>query len=236
MSKQRIVRTPRTDAIDFGIAHIEPLTSNMAAVGLQSGDISSYTLAVTKANDANIAVIQAKEALRTATGLANERWREMTAVFTTVFGKVDAFAAASADPANVWSLAQLPPPPTPGSLPEPGRPDSFKATLNEDGSVKLTWKCKNPHGAQGTVYFVRRRLLSAGPGAPWTQVAVIGAKNWTDATIPSSSGGASYSVQAQRGGSIGLASAPFTVQFGIEGGGMVIASQFTGEGAGKMAA
>jgi len=232
---QRITRSPRDKFIVFASDHVTPFTSAPAAVGLSVAQAAAYTQAVTDASDALASISQLKQALKTATGNANEKFRTLNAVMTQTVELIDIFAANSADPQEVYNTAELLPPTSPSVAGPPGVPGSFKATLNQDGSVKITWKCKNPEGTTGTVYVVKRKLLNS---TQFTQVALTGARSFTDNTIPSSSGGAIYTVQGQRGTFVGPVSAPFTLQFGIEGGGMVIASQFTGEGhnQGKLAA
>src|SRR5688572_980052 len=38
----------------------------------------------------------------------------------------------------------------PAPLPPPGKPDAHRVMLLGDGSIQLTWKCKNPPGSRGT--------------------------------------------------------------------------------------
>jgi hypothetical protein len=233
MSTNRLIRRPRQAAINFNLNLVAPLSENMAEVGLDAPSLAAFTLAVTNANDANLVVDSARQAYKAAVAAADERWREMNSVSAATVARIDAFAEASDDPTKVWSLATLQPPSNPSSLPAPGAPSNFRASLPDGGGIRIAWDCKNPQGAQGTVYIVRRRLLNAGPNA-WTQLAITGSKFWTDTTLPATAGGAAYQVIGQRGNLVGEPSTPFTVQFGIDGGGMVIASQFTGET--KMAA
>ena len=64
----------------------------------------------------------------------------------------------------------------------------------------------------------------------------VGEREFTDTTIPSSSGGASYVVQGRRGPALGTASNPFTILFGVDGPGITIAAQYSEDGVGKAAA
>jgi hypothetical protein len=229
----RIIRSPRQKAYQFAKDHESPFTGTPAAVGLNPTQAASYIQAVTDAGDALNSISQLKQALKTATANANEKFRVLNTVMTQTVELIDIFAVNSSDPQEVWNTAELPPPSTPSEMGPPGLCGTFRAALNEDGSVKISWKCANPKGAQGTVYIVKRRLLNA-PVGQYTQIAITGARSFIDNSIPSSSGGAVYTVQGQRGTVLGPTSAPFTLQFGIDGGGMVIASQF--EGSGKLAA
>src|SRR5689334_19924294 len=45
---------------------------------------------------------------------------------------------------------------------QPGQPTSFRHTLSPDGALRLTWKCKQPRGAVGTIYQVYRQIGMSG--------------------------------------------------------------------------
>ncbi|HYE63506.1 MAG TPA: fibronectin type III domain-containing protein [Phycisphaerales bacterium] len=231
MSKvQRIVRAPRLDALNFALAHQTPFQTGGASIGLSPTMVTNYVTAVTDFNDAMLEVQSLKDQLKVASAKASAKFRIMNTTMTATVAAIDAFAAASANPQAVWDASQLIPPQNPSQMPPPGTPDTFRATLNPDGSVKISWQCKNPPGSTGTVYIIRRRLLNS---QVWSQVGVTAARNFTDASIPSASGGAVYQVTAQRGASQGDASTPFTLQFGVDGGGNLAITGLTG---GKLAA
>jgi len=213
---KRIIRSPRGPALNFALQHVEPFDEHALQVGLTTLQSDSYTAAVTKANDANQIVLNLKQQLKVAVADANAKFREMSRELTECVNRIDLFAATQADPMVVYGLAELSPPNDPAQMAEPGTPESFTASLNPSGSVRLAWKCKNPEGADGTVYIVRRKLNNS---STWNQVAITGRKFFVDETIPSASGGAQYKVQAQRVNVLGEESAPFTLQFGIDGGG-----------------
>jgi hypothetical protein len=213
---KRLIRSPRQPAINFAAEHVEPFTTHAAAVGITPAIASSYTSAVTKANDAQTAVNNLKQQLKVAVADANGKFREMSQSLSDVVSRIDLFAATQADPMVVYNLAALLPPTDPSQQAEPGTPDTFRATLNPSGSVRVAWKCKNPEGSQGTVYIVRRKLNNS---TQWQQVALTASRFYVDGTIPAASGGAQYTVQGQRGNVLGEASAPFTLQFGVDGGG-----------------
>ena len=231
--KTRIVRKPRQAALNFALQKVTPFSTAGAAIGLQPGDITFYTDAVNAANDSFTVLIDLKEQLKRQTTKVGEDFAAMNRVMTRTVEKIDLFAEGSADPQAVWDLATIGPPNNPSQMPEPGEPFGFKAALNSDGSVKISWKCKNPEGAQGTVYIVRRRLNNT---TTWSQVALTASKHWTDGSIPSSSGGAMYTVQAQRGNVTGPVSSTFNLQFGTDGGGNFAITGATEGVEGKLAA
>jgi hypothetical protein len=90
----------------------------------------------------------------------------------------------------------------PGRLPAPGQPAGFASTLRVDGTLRLTWRCKNPVGAAGTLYEVRRSDRSAATGAGgWTALAFVGlagTRSFVDDTIPAGTAAVRYQVTAVR--------------------------------------
>ncbi|MBX9642093.1 MAG: hypothetical protein K2X97_20930, partial [Mycobacteriaceae bacterium] len=83
------------------------------------------------------------------------------------------------DPEKVYQLSQVPKPAAPGPVVPPGSPYEFKVYLNADGSIRLTFKCKNPPGASGTAYTVRRRPLT-GTAQQFVYVGATGRKEFVD--------------------------------------------------------
>jgi hypothetical protein len=137
--------------------------------------------------------------------------------------RVAATAAAAAgagdEGGHVYSIALLPMPARPGRVPAPGQPRGFASTLLVDGTLRLTWRCKNPVGAAGTLYEVRRSDRSAATGA-WTAPAFVGlagTKSFVDDTIPAGTAAVQYQVTAVRSTRRG-APAVHTVSFGVAGG------------------
>ncbi|MBM4108026.1 MAG: hypothetical protein FJ255_04340 [Phycisphaerae bacterium] len=132
-----------------------------------------------------------------------------------------------------YVLAQIPPPATPGVTPPPGTPFAFTVGLLQNGALELKWKCANPSGTQGTIYEVKRSI-GGPPAGALTFVGATGVKSFTDETLPSGSAPVTYQITAVRSTSRG-SPAQFTVNFGIGGPGLTIASVVEG-GPVKMAA
>jgi hypothetical protein len=123
---------------------------------------------------------------------------------------------------TVYSLAQIPPPATPGATPPPGTPFDFRVTLEPTGSLSIVWKCDNPAGTSGTIYEIKRKI---GTGAA-TYIGATGVKNFTDNTVPSSAAasGVTYQITGVRSTSRGV-TGQFVVNFGVPGeGGLTIDS------------
>jgi hypothetical protein len=216
MATQRITRSPRPAAVSFAAAHVEPFTDNAALLGLPPGLLAAYTGAVQEARDALAQVEAARQAYKAAAALAESRCNALNRVMTRAVETIDLTASTAADPSVLYQAAQLIPPNTPGVMPAPGRCDSFKAALNSDGSVTISWKCRNPDNAHGTIYQVLRRLPGEGT---FKQVELTARKRFRDATLPAGAGQAQYTVQGRRGNTLGPLSAAFTVLLGAAQGG-----------------
>jgi hypothetical protein len=89
----------------------------------------------------------------------------------------------------------------------------------QHGSLESKWKCRNPGGTVGTVYEVERQIGSGGT----TFVGATGVKSFTDDSLPSGATPCTYQITAFRSAARGNP-AQFTVNFGIGGPGLTIAS------------
>ena len=68
---------------------------------------------------------------------------------------------AGVDGDGVYTTALISAPAEPSPINKLGKPDRFGVELYQDGSLKLTWKCKHPDGAVGTTYHVETRSAAA---------------------------------------------------------------------------
>jgi hypothetical protein len=125
---------------------------------------------------------------------------------------IRAFAGTSAEPAGVYSLAQVPPPASPSPVPPPARPSGLTVRLDAAaGSLTLRWKATNPANARGTTYIIRRKL----PGeTQFAFIGVAGKKCFVDETLPAGRDSVQYTVQGQRANLSSPVSPIFTVNFG----------------------
>ena len=204
------------DFLSWAELHAEVWAADPVAIGLSVPQATALATAVATANSKYQEQLNALELARAATVKQQDATREARTLVADAIRSIRAFAEQQSNPNDVYTAAQIPPPAAPSPAAPPGQPTDFRASLNSDGSIRVTWKAANPSGQSGTVWFVRRRLNNS---TTWTQAGVVGERSFTDETIPSSSGGASYIVQGQRGSVIGPASNAFTVQFGVDGGG-----------------
>jgi hypothetical protein len=177
--------------------------------------------------------VQAEEDLRIAVSKLTTGAVEARRLTGDLIRLIDGFAANSADPTEVYALAEIPAPLPPSPVGSPGLPEAFKVTLDQTGALNLSWKCPNPKGSTGVVYEVMRGFSSSGP---FSYLGVTATRKFSDTTVPSGSGVVAYQITGVRSNTRGPA-ARFTVQFGNGGGGMAITNVTTqGLVSGKLAA
>ena len=203
--------------------------------GLDPARLAALKAANDAATAAELEMVAKRLASETATANFNDLCRTVRQLGGAAVRTIDAFAITSGDPNAVWNAAGIPAPKTPGTLPPPGQPGSITATLNSLGELTIKWKCTNPRGVSGVIYQVLRGLNGATP----TQVDLVGEKTFVDATVPAGTTTVTYIIRARRGPQLGTPSSDFTVRFGVNGPGLVIAEPFTSDGQtgeGKIAA
>lgn len=236
-----IVPSTRLGKIQFYEARIGPWTSHAGEIGLEDQSTSDLAMLITQARAAYNAAEAARAAAKAATLDYYNKVRLMHSspgAGSDMISTIRNFAQTTNNP-NVYVLAQIPAPATPGTVPPPGTPFDFRINLLQDGSLELRWKCNNPKGSQGTIYEVTRRLGGSGP---FTFVGASGSRSLVDDTLPIGSAPVTYQITAVRSTSRGNP-AQYTVNFGTGGGGgLAIASitqdevEFDGGGGLKQAA
>lgn len=200
--------------LQFYEAHIDPWTNNAAAIGLGLPDIADLTTATNEARAAYNGLLIARDAAKAATLNFTDKVATMHGAPGLGSDMIDTIRnfAQSTDDDNVYVLAQIPAPGTPGAVGPPGIPFDFRVGLLQDGSTELTWKCNNPVGARGTVY----EIFRADSGNPMAFLNTAGSKSYTDSTLPSNSSPVTYRVTGIRSTLRGNPG-QFTVQFGAGG-------------------
>lgn len=224
-----VVPPNRLQKIEFYEAHLAAWTTNAVAIGLTVPVVTTFSATVVAARAAYNAHLVAQEAAKAATTAFYDKVRLMhnaPGAGADLIQTIKAFAQTSNNP-NVYVLAQVPPPATPGTTPPPGTPFDFNIGLLQDGSLELKWKCNNHSGTTGTIYEVQRKV---GTGA-FEFVGASGVKTFTDDTLPANASPCTYQITAVRSTSRGNPS-QVTVHFG--GGGLMI--EAVGDGEMKLAA
>jgi hypothetical protein len=221
-----VVPDSRLGKLQFYEAHAlpgGPWASNAEAIGLTPASVTALGSLTTAARDAYNAAEAARQAAKAATLAFYEAVRAMhngPGAGADMIRAIRNFAETKGNP-NVYVLAQIPAPATPGATPPPGTPFSFRVELLQNGALQLKWKCNNPSGTQGTIYEVRRAVGGGG----FTFIGAVGKKSFLDETLPSGATPVTYQVTAVRSTARGNP-AQFTVHFGIggPGAGLTIAS------------
>lgn len=227
------------DVLDFCELHAAVWDDAPALIGLTPAQATAFTALTVAARAAFTAQLAAVESARVATEAAQNAVRDLRAGAGDTIRLIRAFAESSTKPATVYQLAQIPAPAAPSPVPPPAQPTDFRVELDPLGLITLRWKAKNPAGAAGTVYALRRKLAGE---SQYAFVGSAGARRFTDTTLPAGTAQAQYIVQGQRAGSVGPQSFPFTVNFGVAGpeGSMTITGAYSeeigGAGSAKMAA
>ncbi len=232
-----VVPDSRLGKIEFYEAHIAPWTTNAAAVGLTPASVTALGTLTTQARAAFNAAEAARQAAKAATQNFYDKVRAMHSgpgAGQDMIDTIRVYAETKNDP-NVYNLAQIPPPATPGVTPPPGTPFEFTVGLLQNGALELKWKCNNPSGTQGTIYEVKRAIGGGAGGPQFVFVGATGVKLFTDDTLPNGSAPVTYQITAVRSTQRGKP-AQFTVNFGIGGGGGFAITSVTEGGPVKLAA
>ncbi|MDP1660690.1 MAG: hypothetical protein Q8L55_02140, partial [Phycisphaerales bacterium] len=132
---------------------------------------------------------------------------------------IDAFATASANPAAVYTAAQIDPPAVPAPLAPPGAVTGITVGIDiNTGATIIKWKGNNPGGSSNVAYIVRRKLASA---TDFTFIGTAGnsgpeARTFVDSTLPQGVDSVFYLLTATRGSQTGP-SVQVQVRFGTVG-------------------
>lgn len=207
------------DKVQFYENHIAPFTTNQAAIGVTAAEVTDLTTKTSAARAAYNTQQAAKQAAVVATEAFQNSVLAMSTLGAGMLKNIRAKAETTGNP-DVYTLAEIPAPPTPGPRPAPGTPTDFGATLNADGSLTIKFKCSNPAGSSGTIYQVWRKLPEQ---TTFSYVGGTGAKEYTDMTVPVGTAQVIYKLQAVRSTAAGPW-AIFNVFLGVAGNGAMTAT------------
>ena len=210
-----VVPNDRIGKIDFYEAHLAAWTTSAVAIGLLPAAVTALTGAVAAARKAYDDHLAAQAAARAATNAFYNKVRLMHAApgaGSDMIQTIKTFAQTTRNP-NVYALAQIPAPAAASAAPPPGTPFDFNVGLRQDGSLDLSWKCRNPSGTQGTIYEIKRQIGSG----PATFIGATGVKRFADDSLPPNASPCTYHITAVRSTTRGNP-AQFTVSFGVGSG------------------
>lgn len=212
------IPTTLAELAPWMLDHADQWKSHNVALGIGTQQAAAFDTAAKSFNAAYAEAIKLKQQSKNATEAQNDALREAKRLMGGCIETIRAFARNSANPAAVYTLAEIdaPTPPTPVGPPNPVTDIRVGIAL-VSGALNLSWKASNP--ATGVTYIIARKLpnqsaftfLGVAPGSG------PGAKTFTDATLPAGSDFVSYSIQGSRSGVVGVAVA-VTVNFGVVGG------------------
>lgn len=202
-----VVPASRAQRIAWYAARINDWTLNAASIGLTGPETASLAALITSAQNALTAAEAARINSLSATVAYYNAEAAMAAKGAGLLAKIRGHAIANDNP-NVYVLADIPPPtpPTPAGMPPV--PTNVTAQLQNDGSVKLSWKGTLSHGAYFEVW---RRFNN---DAQYQRLSSIAAKKYVDDEIPGGCEAVFYVVFAKRGTLTSDASEPASVRMG----------------------
>ena len=212
-------------------------TAPPATIGLSDPLVNSLKVLTETARNSYSSAQSAREASKSATLTYNNDVMHMRAKAADLVRQIKSYAELQADPVPVFAAADIPAPQPPATQPAPSIPNNFTIGLELNGAITLRWKASNATPSSGTFFNVSRKI--AGESA-FTVIGTVGAKKFTDSTLPQGSASVTYQVTPVRGDVFYPPSAGVEVFFGVAGGGGGLmvknATLVTPDGVMKMAA
>lgn len=205
-----VVPEKRLEKVQFYENHIDPFTTNATAIGITSAEATDLQTKTEAARDAYNTQQTTLQAAKTATEAFYNAVDAMNTAGAALIKKIRAKAQATGD-MNVYTLSEIPAPPVPSPVGDLGMPTDFTCEVNlATGTLDTSWKCSNPRGATGVVYQIWRRI---GMEGDFSYLGGVGAKKYSDDTVPAGTACVQYQIQAVRSTSVGPF-ALFTVNYG----------------------
>lgn len=220
-----ILPPSRIQRVEFAESHLEPWSEHWAAIGLSEDALSLLASRTVAARALYQAMLEAHNASKNATAAFYQACKDVTETTADALKTIKAFAATTNNP-NVFSLAVIPPPKSPGRRggrggrggPPPATPTGVSASLLPSGAIRVEWKGKLSAGGGGVAFSVWRRMNT--PGDPFTQLATInGGTSFIDESLPAGASGHAgqgvfYAIKAHRVGLASNLSEPALIKFG----------------------
>lgn len=206
-----LVPETKQGIVDFYVVHASPWDTNKAAIGLTAAQITDLQAKIAAAQAKMLAAQQVREESLAATRALDQAIKDLSKAGSVLITAIRATAEGSADPTNVYNLAQIPPPATPTPAPVPDAPEMLQPQIDSYGSIVLRWKGTL---AYSTFFNVYRKLGTSGS---WQNLGAVGSKSFTDAGVPGGTAVVCYYVTAQRGLLVSPNSLMVTITFGAGG-------------------
>jgi hypothetical protein len=185
-------------------------TTNADSLGISDDSIAQLTTLVNAANTSLLDAVAARSIAKgkTQTFYSNA---EPASAFASAIIKVIRAQAVTSDDPNIYELARLDPPAPPSPVPAPTEPTDLRTTVENDGSIRLSWKARNASPSAGTAFTIFRKLAGQESYVP---VGTVGVRTFTDNTVPPGTPSIQYIIRGIRGDKAGPFSEPVTVYLG----------------------
>jgi len=217
------------DLIQFCELHASAWAAAPAtAIGLTAAQVTSLANAAGSARGTLDKALAARDNAKAQTITLREDVSDLRTLAASLVAQIKAFADLQANPAAVYTAAQIPEPQPPSPVPAPGQASNVVVTLESSGAVTLSWDAANAAASGGAFFNVSRRLpgqstfvnIGGAPGSTTESRRM----SYTDATVPTSAAasGVQYIITGQRGSTLGAASSVISVIFGVGGAGATV--------------
>jgi hypothetical protein len=198
------------DAILWLEDHLDTWGADPTVVGLSELDITEMQAALDAVIAARSETVATRIAAKTATTDYKNAYKNMRSSTSLRIARIRTYARGTANPAAVYSLAEIPAPATPTEAPPPATPYGFKVSLLEGGSLGFSFKCANPKRVHGVTYRVERQDA---PQTPYVFLVNAKDKHFEDDAFPNSATYITYRVTSQTSTKDGVPTY-FTVRYG----------------------
>ena len=193
---------PRNNAekLSYFEAHVGKWLQHAGEIGTSTEQVEALQVKLQSARAALIAQRAAQDKARSATAAFNGALDEVAAAGAAIIQQIRTAARSGGN--EVYTLANVPAPGRPAPIAPPGEPFRLRVELQPAGALVLRWRCKNPRGSTGTVYYISRQL---DPGGPFAFLGIAGGKRFVDETVPPGTSQIVYQIQAIRTTAQGVA-------------------------------
>jgi len=204
------VPTKPEDAIAWVQDHVTPWTTNAEALKLDVATLGQLGALASAANDALTARRAADTAARDAVANLHAAVKTMRELAGGQVSIIRATARNDQNPQAIYSLAQIPAPADRAPAPPPAPVTDFQVTLEEGGSLRVSFKCANAARTGGVIYRVERQATAQ---EPFQFLLNAQDKFFVDGSFPNTSPQITYRVTGQSSTKTGPTSY-FTVRYG----------------------
>jgi hypothetical protein len=210
MPKKNQWPNSRRQQVAFLQARISQWSTHADSLGLDDDQVNGLQTMLTAVAANMTAADNARSIAKAKTQVFYTSADPLAAMASGLMKTIRAFAITSGDP-EVYELALLEPPAPPSPVPAPAEPIDIRTTVENDGSILISWKAKNAAPSTGTAFTIFRKLAGQTSYFP---VGTVGVRAFTDNTVPPGTASIQYLIRGIRGDKTGPFSEPVTVYLG----------------------